>query len=1091
MSELKIYKASAGSGKTYTLTKEYLFLLYAEPSNYRQTLAVTFTNKATAEMKHRILEKLFQIASNKSNDYVDDLCSTFKLSETDVRKRARIYLSHLLHDFSNFSVSTIDSFFQRIIRSFAREAGLDSSFKIELNTNKILQKAIDHLLMKVDLPENKKLKEWLILFAEQKLNLGKHWSLKTDLNKLGAELFNEIVQFNNQSIHNLYDDSDTLANYLKSINAIIKDFEDKIKTIGNESCDAIKKIGLEFEDFYYKGAGTSKYFDKLRNLTDITPDKNKRVLTLIDEPTKWGRKDNSAQTASQIDEIYPLLNKNLKQALHIIEQDHEKYITALLIKQNYFALGIINQISEEIKQICRDESLFLIADASNFLNKIIDQNDTPFIYEKIGTHINNYMIDEFQDTSKLQWNNFKPLIEHSLSTANKSLIVGDVKQSIYRWRNSDWNLLNSEIMHDFNYNLNTLDYNYRSAANVIKFNNTIFSHGVIFLQNAFNTVFENKLNTEEPYADDLKQKIINAYSSVHQHIGASNLDSGGNVQVNFIAKKEEENYTEQMLPRLTEAIFNAKENGFDYKDICILVRKKGEGEIVTKSLLSGEYAPNGEPIPVISNESLFLSSSNAIRFIVAQVKYLQNTDNKIIRSEIILLKNLLFNDSNELQQEIGQFLNDSDDQDSWIDTLLTQKQKPLLELVEYLVNQLPTAVKTEQGSFLQAFINCTNQFIADAYPNISAFIEWWDDKGISESVAIPEEQDAIKVMTIHKSKGLEFEVVLLPFCNWPLDAEIKSGTIWCAPKTEPFNNIKLLPLNYTSKLQDSIFKQEYFTELLYQYVDSINMLYVAFTRACKSLITFSNKPTDTAFKKGLNSIADLLYFTINNSSALHTEDDEKVALNEYFDTESIAFNYGELKMQASSHHTESEITTQKLEPFNNRLLEDGEISIKRNGDQYFNTDGTTSKVDYGKIMHSAFEYIQTKEDISFALDKLVFEGKINHTEKQNLTVEIENLLNKAEVSEWFNGANEIKNEVDILAKNSTARPDRVVIAKDKTYVIDYKFGELEDASHTKQVLFYIQQLNKMGYKNVIGYIWYISLDKITEVKNEAIQGSLF
>ncbi len=1096
MSKLKIYRASAGSGKTYTLTREFLFLLFDNPLNYKHTLAVTFTNKATGEMKSRILEKLYQISVGTTRDYVDDLCKEFNLSEKKVQKRAHVLLSYLLHDFSSFSVSTIDSFFQKIIRSFAREAGLESGFKIELNASRILQKAIDHLLMKVDLPENKHLKNWLVQFAEQKLRQGKSWNLSNDLNSLGSEIFNELFQIESRDLLIHISNKEWMNNYLKQMQDIIQNFESQISKIGEEGSTVISKIGLQYDDFTGKSRSPLKYFEKLKTLDKI--EVNTAVSKLIDLPEKWGRKDNNPKTNETIEEIFPLLNKLLKQALNIIENDFETYNTAKVITLNYYALGIIADIALEVQNICREENIFLIADSSHFLNKIIDQNDTPFIYEKIGTRYQNFMIDEFQDTSKLQWQNFRPLVDNSLSSNDTSLIVGDVKQSIYRWRNSDWNLLDQQVINDFHQHgndLKTLDQNYRSEANIIKFNNSIFSATSKFVQNDFNHTISEYINKSET-SENFKSKISHAYLDVFQNIPGHNKEENGHIHVRFLPNEKGITYNEQMLPEMVQKIENILQHGYKYSDICILVRKKGEGETIANALLSGNYSDSGTTIPVVSNESLFLSGSSAINFIMAQIKYLQNSSNGILKADLVLNKQLLEKqDNDETNIEIGHIF-DFDSESSfkdhtyaWIDELLSKKQKPLLELVEYLANKLPDQVKKEQGIFIQAFINCTNQFIKDHYPDLTAFIEWWEDKGKTEAIAVPDDQDAIKIMTVHKSKGLEFKVVLIPFCNWKLDTEINSNTIWCQPDQEPFNSIKLLPVTYTSRLRNTIFKEAYFQELMYQYVDSLNLLYVAFTRCCEALVTFGSTPSKSS-SSGFKSVSDLLFFTFNNSE-LTDEKSDFLDLNSGWNEETGLFTYGNLKQQKKQPESSSDIISEQLKPFTNNLLSNKNIAIKSESDDYFSKDTKYSRINHGKIMHEAFENIIDINDVDNALTQMIFEGKLSENDKENISQQIKSLISQNTTKEWFNANHIIKTENNILTPTGTYRPDRVVFFNNEVHVIDYKFGEHIEKKYENQILQYLKQIKSMGNNNVKGFIWYITLEKIVEIKPDAIQGNLF
>ncbi len=1096
MSQLKIYRASAGSGKTYTLTKEFLFLLFKNPVNYIHTLAVTFTNKATGEMKSRILEKLFQISTYQSDDYIEDLKNEFKLPEKQLRKRAGVLLSYLLHDFSNFSVSTIDSFFQKIIRSFAREAGLESGFKIELNGPKVLQKAIDHLLLKIDLPEYNHLKNWLVQFAEQKLNQGKNWNLTNDLNKLGSEIFNELFQLESRDILVKLSNKEWMQTYLDKITTIKSEFEKKIIQIGEEGSATITKAGLKYDDFTGKSRTPVKYFEKLKALDKLEP--GSALLKIIDEPEKWTRKDNPPNVNEDINGIYPLLNMLIKKALDIVDRDMEIYNTANVISQNFYALGIIADIAKEVQTICREENIFLIADSSHFLNRIIDQNEAPFIYEKIGSKFQNFMIDEFQDTSKLQWLNFKPLIDNSLSSDETSLIVGDVKQSIYRWRNSDWNLLNHQITKDFRQHGSqekTLNHNWRSRSNIIKFNNSVFTQAAKLIQTDFNNNLSNYIHDKD-IQEVFKNKISSAYSDVYQQIPEHKLeDNKGYIYSKFIDPGKDQDYNEIMLHETVGHIENLISKGYSYSDICILVRKKGEGEIIANALLSGSYSLNHTIIPVVSNESLFLSGSSAINFIMAQVKFLQNPENLILKADMVLNRKLLEVDSEEQSIEIGRHFEFNSESKfktmnyEWIDHLLSKKQKPLFELIEYLANQLPEKIKKEQSIFIQSFINCTNQFIKDHYPDLTAYIEWWNDKGNAEAISVPDDQNAIKIMTVHKSKGLEFKAVLMPYCNWKLDAEITSNIIWCQPNQSPFDNVKLLPVTYTSKLKNTIFKNEYFEEQLYQFVDSINLLYVAFTRSCEVLITFGPVPAKTN-KDGLKTVSDLLYNTFSSHSIDKTQNGYLDIKSNWNEEEKI-FCYGVIPENQIEHKNSTSIESMVLKPFSNTLLNNDQIAIKTVSSDFFSKDIKQSRVNYGNVMHEAFEYIIAEDDVEKALNRLMFEGKISETEKRKLNSEIKKLISQDKTKQWYNKENKIKTESTIISKQGTYRPDRVVYIDNSIHVIDYKFGEIKDKKYENQLLQYIRQIKQIENRQVLGFIWYVTLGTIINVTPNEIQGKLF
>ncbi len=1057
MSNLTIYKASAGSGKTYTLTGEYISLLFENPNNYSSTLAVTFTNKATAEMRGRILNKLYEIYKNETNDYVDDLKRKYNISEEEVRQRAHKILSNLLHDFSNFSVSTIDSFFQKIIKSFAREAGLDSNFKIELNTSDILQQAINKILMKLDLPENKYLKQWVADFTEKKIQDGKAWNIESDLKSLGEELFKELYQDNSLEMEHVLRNKEEIISYRNDLKSITTTFENNLKKIGEAALEVIKGEGLQIKDFAYKGAGTANCFQKLSFGEPL--EMGVRIKKIYEGEAFWYAKTAHKEVKNRISNIEYILNDLLNKTIEYQNTDLVLYNTATIVLRNFYSFGIIADIADEVNNITSDENIFLISNSSSFLNKIIGNNNAPFIYEKIGTHFNNFMIDEFQDTSKLQWQNFRPLIENSLSQNYKSLIVGDVKQSIYRWRNSDWRLLGSKVQEEFNLNENqiiSLDYNWRSNDNIIKFNNTVFSFSAEIIQNLYNNIISGAYNERE-LPEDLNNLISKAYDTIHQHIPEHKKTNSGYVFSRFYEKNKDIDKEELVLTETIKQIEYLISKGYKYKDVCILVRSKAEGLIITQGLLSGNYSEKNTSIPVISEKSLFISTSSAVNFIISQIKYIQTPKDLILKSYIVLQKQL-FEDNIENEyiniQDYYNFNDTSTIKDAnykWIDDLMLLKQKPLIEIIEILAHNLPDKVKKEQSIFIQAYINYSNSYIKDNYPDINSYMEWWDEKGVEQIVELPEDHDAIKIMTIHRSKGLEFKVVIIPFCNWPLVETNKRPLLWCKSNIVPFNKIPIIPINYSSKLEQTLFCDDYYRETLLQCIDNINLLYVALTRACEVIITLGE--TSNANNLLNMNVADLMCDILSNKTS---DDDEKINVCNYWNSEGNFFEYGQV---GNITEEDKEINNISLKPFENRKFINSNISIKSESSDFFSSDESTESINHGNIMHSVFENIITLNDIDNAVNKLHFEGKMSATDMSEIKDKIQSYITDDRVKQWFNPDNIVKNENTILANKNQYRPDRVVYINNEVHIIDYKESP----------------------KIVRGFVWYVEMQKIIEI----------
>jgi len=443
---LTVYKASAGSGKTFQLVAEYLKLLLKNPMSYRNILAVTFTNKATQEMKSRILEQLHQLAENKESDYLDLLKNATSFSEETIRQRTKQVLKNILHDYNRFSVNTIDSFTQRVIKAFNREMGISPHFILELDNELILEEAVDRLMAKVD--TDKQLRRWLVKFSEEKIRENKSQRIETDIKALGGELFKEKFQVffpENESEENPYN-RENLEDFRKELEKIIHWYESTIRKKAADSMDVVQKAGFTVDDFLYKTGGVAGFLKIMANGELKEP--GARVLAAAESTEKWFSKSHEHKNAL-VQLVETKLQPLLQEILEFYTKNENKYLSAIQVRKQLRMLGILTDLKEEVKLLLQEKGILQISDSNLLLSKIIGESDSPFIYEKVGSRFDYYMLDEFQDTSSLQWNNFKPLVANALAEGHPALLVGDVKQSIYRWRNSDWNILASHIHSDF------------------------------------------------------------------------------------------------------------------------------------------------------------------------------------------------------------------------------------------------------------------------------------------------------------------------------------------------------------------------------------------------------------------------------------------------------------------------------------------------------------------------------------------------------------------------------------------------------------------------------------------------------------------
>ena len=1075
--KLSVYKASAGSGKTHRLTAEYLRLLFKNSYSYKHILAVTFTNKATDEMKNRIIKELANLALGNDSDYISLLSTEYKLNEEQVRQRAKDTLIHILHDYSAFSVSTIDRFFQQTMRAFTREIGLGGGYNVELDTEKVLNEAIDSMLSDLERSDNKQLLDWLIRFSEEKVENGETWNIRSDIQALSSEIFKESYKAFSLKVQEDIANKTLMDDYKKMLHAYIHTFEKTSQQIGEKAINIVDRFGLNLEDF--KGGARSPFKSFLKWAKGDIAEPTATFGKLENEISNWYTTKIDNETKTKIEEAYNSGLNNCVCDIIAHYSDSRMYQTAYEINRYFFTLGILGDIDRKIREYTAENNVMLIADTTELLNQIIQGNETPFIYEQVGTHTNHYMIDEFQDTSRMQWQNFFPLVQNSLADGNENFIVGDVKQSIYRWRNSDWKLLDEQLDIDFRIEgikRETLDTNWRSAYNVINFNNAIFVQGAKLLQNTYNKVLpEDEEESLQKYAT----RIEKAYNEVYQHTPASKLDNAGHVKLEFI-DTEEYNWQERVLELLPSQIEELQDKGYKLKDIAILVRTKKEGAEVANRLLEyKEQNPNSKyRYDIISDEALYVNNAKSIKLIIALLKYLRNPYDSSLK---VLAVYEYFKYYNQLKAEdaLQKYFSEKDDLPQEIANALERiKELPLYEMTEEVFALFRNAMDTDEQIYIQSFLDMVLDFTVRYSSDLDAFLNWWDESGIKKTIFTPDGQDAIRIMTIHKSKGLGFNVVLLPFCNWEIDHKL-STILWCNPQITPFDMLHLVPVKYSQKLKNTIFENEYFNERLHAYIDNFNILYVAFTRAKNELLIFAPRPK----REDVVNISSLLWNCVKYPSMdenINEPEFELEDLIQSFDEEAGILDLGQdyrptVQKKESLANEEISIDTLSSISFDDRL------KLVLNN-KYFFTD--SGKRDYGTLMHEIVSQVNTTKDIEEAVESYYISGDITKEQKEELKSLLYDYLSNETISKWYSDEYRVLNEVQILLPNGKfIRPDRVMIKDGAIVVIDYKFGEKESKKYIRQVKYYADQIRKMGYKNVEGYICYIRLGKIVNISD--------
>ena len=1058
--QLLVYKASAGSGKTFTLAVEYIKHLIRNPYAYRHILAVTFTNKATTEMKERILGQLLGIWLNDkdSSPYLAKLTEELQMDEKDIRESAGKALNFIIHDYSRFRVETIDSFFQSVMKNLSRELELGANMTIELDNTTALSEAVDSMIEKLD--RNSPILHWLLDYIEERIQEDKQWKVANEIKGFGKNIFNEEYIEKGKELRKTLEDKDCIKNYRRTLKALEEEASEQMKGFAEQFFGILEINGLSIDDLNNKKKGIASYFNKL--MEGNTSDKilNATVEKHLESAENWATKACSKRNA-----VIALANSELIPLLKEAENfrsKNDKIITSCKLSLNHVNnIRLLTSIDEEVRHLNYENNRFLLADTNALLHNIIREGDPSFVFEKIGTNIRNVMIDEFQDTSRMQWDNFKLLLLEGLSQGADSLIVGDVKQSIYRWRNGDWNILNGlkKTLGAFPIQEKTLKANHRSEANIVQFNNEIFTSA----RQILNNIHKQEQGKE---CEELKD----AYKDVSQEICREEVK--GSVKITFLPEKENISYQEDTLENLVKEVENMKNQGIQINDMAILVRKNKMIPLIAS------YFDKHTPYRIVSDEAFRLDASVAICMLMDALRYLVDGENRIAQAQLaVSYQNEVLQKNLDLNTILLGNLNDYLPK-AFIDEQNELQLMPLYELLEKLFNIFQLSSLKEQEAYLFAFYDHVNEYLQKNSSELTAFINYWNEKLCWKTIPSGE-IEGIRIISIHKSKGLEFHTVFLPFCDWSLENELPSY-IWCSPKEAPFNELQLLPINYGTSMNKSIYQQDYLKEKLQLWVDNLNLLYVAFTRPKNNLVVWC--------KDGhKNSVSQLLADSIIGTSCTKVEPE-----GDSESKENYVYQLGSISPSNTKHNKQS--STNKLLvipdgiPVQMESLETP-IEFKQSNRSANFIDGEEDQSDkyirQGQLLHTLFSCLKTEKDIPNALERLRIEGIIESNEQEKQIRKLtEWALKHPKVKEWFSGTWNLYNECAIIYQENgelqTRRPDRVMIKDDQVVVVDFKFGKPKD-TYNQQVKEYMTLLTNMGYTHVRGYLWYVFNNELEEI----------
>lgn len=1205
---LIIYKSSAGSGKTYTLVREYVKLLVADPKEYRHILAITFTNKATEEMKSRIITALSRLANGTFEGLANELAVELApkgLSHQKIRYNAKRALVNILHNYSEFSISTIDSFFQKILRNFAKELKLPLRYEVELDDKYVIEQVVAYLML--DIGHRKEFTRFLEEFTFRQMEENNGWYIEENIKTLGREVFKEriwdylsrkqradslqsaqehaFIKEENAAAEQLptairtlvaeddAEDSDeipdnfegtagenvaengmpTAADNLAAINTpptdavqqgettshdymaaqyaeleqliellwkIKKDFEQRISEFSNEADQHIAGFGLQAGDFK---RGTFNWFKDIAAGNFKFNDTRKKIAE--GNIGEWVTK--TAPKRAQVEAcVNNGLNDIFLESIAYYEQNKGLYLSAKAVLKSIYSFGIMGDIKDKLRDYRTNNNTMMIADTNNILRAIISENDAPFIFEKVGTVFKHVLIDEFQDTSDFQWLNLLPLVKDALGNDNTALVVGDVKQSIYRWRGGNLSLLLNGIKENLGafFDENTereLNRNFRSKEAIVQFNNAFFTtavevlaHNLQLPQNTLNELYlayqsvaqepkragggyvevrfvADTTDTEESSGDGADNDNPNDTAKGGDSRGGSSKNGGGNGNKSYdtisdnydensggggISSSENSGWKANARKQLLELLKDLNSQDVPASDIAILVRKNEEGSQLAKFLSEAGYK-------VISSEALLLNNSRKIRLLISALQYLADHRNKIARTEL-LVNYCLFYPPDTQNLNYHDLCSDhiyrpEQDHIALFDRLLPQNftqhlfdliARPLYETAETLVQIFD--FHHQADAYIQRFLDLILEKQTAKNYDLHQFLDWWNGHKDSDStsLAVPKGEDAITIMTIHKAKGLEFPVVLMPYADWDIAPKV-GGLLWAETTQAPFDRLGMVPLKVNKDIEDTIFAESYRREKVLSLIDNLNLLYVALTRPTERLYLFAQRgKLSGEFRR----VFQIIYSVLSGFSYADA-----------FDLETHIFAFGDKNTPHSSENKADNSVL--LEHF---LSDDykNKLTIRSEAARFFMLfdNAQTEAVRLGQKVHSVLEKTKHPNDLGKVLRQLNVKGIVEDNEIEILRQRVEQIFAMPDVKEWFNADlyDEILCERTLMRDASRRIPDRVMIKGNCAVIVDYKTGE-KSASHARQLNRYAFILERMGYVVSGQYLLYIGENGTEVVRVEA------
>ena len=1084
---LTVYKASAGSGKTFTLAAEYISrALSGETGAYAGILAVTFTNKATAEMKERILQRLFDLWKGISDPASDNFLKAVSermanVSVDDIRRRAGNVLRAIVHDYDHFRVETIDSFFQSLLSNLAHELNLSANFKVDINDREMTDAAVDRVLQTI--ADRRDVLSWVLSYVKERIENDSRWDITREVKAFSRNLSKEKYLMVEDRLQTALGSNENVRQLKETLRGLAAEAGDFARNAAEQLTDMMEQGADGFKTFK-GGSYLRTYLSRILRGEGTEPTDS--VRKLMEDSNNWLRasdKKNRHDLAAWAEELRGYLNvvEDLRRRAARVE--NSCFLTTFFLNP----LRLLNEIDIEMDALNKETGHMLLAKTPLLFYRLVDGSDAPFVFEKAGTTFQHVMIDEFQDTSRTQWSNFKTLLVENLSASNGCLLVGDVKQSIYRFREGDWRIL-QDIGDEFpagNVDIKTLDTNFRSAPAIVRFNNRFFARAASLLDTV-GSHFRETLAAASAVEQKGKRAgedglISQIYSDVAQRC-KNPEERSGYVRVSLTPtpqSNEKAESEEEMLADLVSQVEQLHSQGLPYGKMAILLRQKTYAAPIIAYF--SQHLPEAR---LISEEAFLLSSSKAVCLLVCALRCLADPSDTI--AEAYLRSRCAAHI--EGSETAGTIVNGSPTgplPEAFTSQLSRLRRLPLYELLEELISLFRLDRVPTESAFLFTFLDRVGDWLEDNPSDLSAFLEYWNESLADASISAGEDFDGIRIVTIHKSKGLAYHTVLLPFCEWSIERDRPDSLIWCESQEKPYDALPLVPVpgRYGSRLQNSVYAADYAEEHFQRRVDNLNLLYVAFTRAEKNLYVWARGKNDLGPGSTVGDLLARSLCGMEKSLPCVFEDGAPITMEKAEEHRPAAAvnplevhpEMQEVRMQTFPARMEFRQSNRSAQ-----FLSSEEDEEKSDQDEY---------ISRGKLLHHLFSSVATATDVDGALARLRTEGILDDTrELDAIAALIHKRMSDPRVASWFDGSWQLYNECSILSRTSDGqlqvrRPDRVMLRGEETVVVDFKFGRPRE-EYAHQVAEYMQLVKRMGRTSVKGFLWYVYSGEVIEIASQ-------